>query len=278
MSLSSDGGRMAAISVGKAEEQSLLLGDFARRTLTRSPVEGLFWKLAWTPDGRRIAFGAMSEEERLGYRLLWQSAEGDAPAENLGTATRLQTEGPASFSPDGSVLLVQAYNLTRPDAVQQVLVLPLAGERKPRPLIRTKFSVYDARFSPDGSWVAYASDEPGRYEIFVQPYPGPGPRWQISAEGGEQPRWSHSGRELYYRNGDKIMAADVETKPTFRARPPRMLFEGKYFSSGEDSYEVSPDGTRFLMIRPDPEESGPALVKVVTNWFDEVTRRVPGAK
>ncbi len=277
VSLSPDGARMAAISVGRAEEQSLLFGDFSRRTLTRSPVEGLFWRLAWTPDGKRVAFGAMSEEERKGYRLLWQGADGDAPAEYLGTGTPLQTEGPASFSPDGSVLLVQAYNLARPDAVQETLVLPLAGERKPRPVIRTKSSVYGARFSPDGSWVAYASDEPGRYEIFVQPYPGPGPRWQISSDGGEQPRWAQSGRELFFRSGDKIMAVDVETKPTFRAKPPRPLFEGSHFISGDDTYEVAPDG-RFLMIKPDPDESGPAHVKVVTNWFEEVQRRVPGAK
>src|SRR5437762_6529613 len=85
-----------------------------------------------------------------------------------------------------------------------------------------------AEFSPDGRWLAYASNETGRYEVYVQPFPGPGGKWQISTEGGREPAWARSARELFYRNGGKMMVADVLTQPTFTAARPRMLFEGHY--------------------------------------------------
>jgi serine/threonine-protein kinase len=197
--------------------------------------------------------------------------------------TALQFEDPNSFSPDGSLLLVQAVftNTSSANPALDLFVLPLSGERTLRPFLQTKFNEGDARFSPDGRWVAYRSDESGRDEVFVRPYPGPGPKWQISTEGGDEPCWSRSGRELFYLQKDKetkMMIVDVETKPTFRAGRPRTLFEWRYVESGINSYDVAPDGTRFLMIKEDPAELGPAQVKVVLNWFEEVKRRVPGAK
>ena len=100
--------------------------------------------------------------------------------------------------------------------------------RKPQPFLRTPFNEEAPRFSPDGHWLAYISDESGRYEIYVQPYPGPGGKWQISTEGGTEPVWNRNGRELFYRSGDKMMAVDIATQPSFAAGKPRMLFEGPY--------------------------------------------------
>ncbi len=128
-----------------------------------------------------------------------------------------------------------------------IFVLPLGGERKLQSFLQTRFSEGGARFSLDGRWVAYHSNDSGRPEVFVRPFPGPGPKWQISTDGGSEPRWSRSGRELFYREGDKIMIVDVETRPAFHPSRPRTLFEAKFLFS----YDVAPDG-RFLMIKPIP--------------------------
>jgi serine/threonine-protein kinase len=280
IALSPDGERLAAISTGEAEERSLFFGDIPRGTLTRSTAEGIFTTPAWTPDGRRVAF-SFSPDGMSPMGVFWQDADGSAPPERLTDEARSQLMRPTSFSPDGRVLLVQLYSVaqTGPAGARfEPLVLSLTGERTLRPLLQTKYSVENAKFSPDGRWVAFSSDESGRFEIYVQSYPPPGPRWQISTDGGKEPCWSRSERELFFRSGDRMMLVDVETKPTFRAGRPRTLFKESFFATKWSTYGVAPDGSRFLMIKPDPAESGPAHVNVVLNWFEEVKRRVPGAK
>ena len=149
--------------------------------------------------------------------VFWQSADGSTPPERLTSEAPLQAAIPSSFSPDGSLLLFGARNLADTSPNTDIFALPLNGERTLRPFLQTKFSEQTARFSPDGRWVAYLSNESGRPEVFVRPYPGPGGKWQISTDGGDEPCWSRSGRELFYWQGDnKMMVVDVETKPTFR--------------------------------------------------------------
>src|SRR5262249_45703013 len=116
------------------------------------------------------------------------------------------------------------------------------------------------------------STESGRFEIFVRPFPGPGPKYQISADGGTMARWARNGREIFFRKGDRMMAVGVEPMPTFTAGRPRLLFEGPFL----DSYDVDPDGKRFLMVRKDPAESGAPRVNVVLNWLQDLRSRVPG--
>jgi Tol biopolymer transport system component len=278
VALSPDGGRIAVITVEKSEKEALLFGDLDRGTLSRSTADGSFSSLAWAPDGKRIAFGFGPGVTM--FNLFWQSADVSTPPERLARETALEQEQPTSFSPDGSLLLLDVLDFNDTGSTNtgwDILVLPLRGERTLRPFLQTKSSERTARFSPDGRWVAYVSNDFGSDsgpDVFVRPYPGPGQRWQISTDGGRDPRWSRTGRELFYRNGDKMMVVDVETKPTFRPGRPRTLFEAHFLRS----YDVALDGTRFLMIKPDPAESGPAHVKVVLNWFEEVKRRVPGAK
>ncbi len=138
-------------------------------------------------------------------------------------------------------------------------------------------------FSPDGRWLAYQSDESGQLEIYVRPFPGPGGKWQISTEGGTEPLWARNGRELYYRHGDKMMAVAVETKPTFAASKPKLLFEGHYESgslaySFEPNYDVSPDGQRFLMIKASDQGTPARQINVVLNSSDELRRLAPSGK
>ena len=132
-------------------------------------------------------------------------------------------------------------------------------------------------FSPDGRWLAYVSNETGREEVYVQPFPGPGGKWQISTDGGSFPVWARNGRELFYRSGEKLMSVTVTTQPVFRAGTPRVLFEARFAGTTADasSYDVARDGQRILAVRPGENETEPTQLHVVLEWFEDVKRRVP---
>ena len=183
---------------------------------------------------------------------------------------------PLSFSPDRQLLVFVELN---PNTQRDIWVLRLS-DRKLQPFLRTRFNETVPRFSPDGHWLAYMSDESGHYEIYIQPFPGPGGKYQISSEGGAEPVWNPNGRELFYRCGYKMMAVDVMTQPSFSTGKPRVLFEGLYLPSGvTPSYDVSPDGQRFLMLKA-AQQGQPAAVQinVVLNWFEELKQKVPVGK
>ena len=178
----------------------------------------------------------------------------------------------SSWSPDGQTL---AYQESTPGAGFDLWVYRLS-DHKAQPFLQTRFNEIAPRFSPDGRWLAYASDESGRYEIYVQPYPGPGGKWQISTDGGTEPVWAHNG-ELLYRNADKMMAVETNTKSTFSADKPKMLFEGRYATYNTmPAYDVTPDGQRFLLAKTG--EQGPQEINVVLNWFEELKQKIPAGK
>ena len=129
---------------------------------------------------------------------------------------------------------------------------------------------YDGVFSADGRFMAYESFETGQLEVFVQRFPGPGEKWQISTEGGKDPRWNPRGGELFYRKGNQWMTVDIDTEPKFQAGKPRLLFEAVFM----DGYDVAPDGQRFLMVDP-RREAQSTQINVVLNWLDELKRLVP---
>ena len=150
-------------------------------------------------------------------------------------------------------------------------------------LVRTKFNELNPEISTDGRWLAYQSNESGQNEIYVRPFPDANSgRWQISTGGGTRPLWARSGKELFYLGpSGAVMSAAVEGGSTFRAGNPVRLFEGRYFMSATSAgrtYDVSPDGRRFLMIKPvgSPEQTAaPTSLIVVQNWFEELKRLVP---
>jgi eukaryotic-like serine/threonine-protein kinase len=262
-------GRRVAVVVADQQTQ-IWLYDLSRETLTRLTFEGNSnTNPTWTPDGKRIAFSSSREGSP---NLFWQMADGSGGLERLATSDYFQ--GPNSWSADGQVL---AFVEVSPTTQRDIWVLRL-GDRKAQPFLRTPFTESAPRFSPDGHWLAYTSDESGRFEIYAQPYPGPGGKWQISTDGGREPVWNPNGRELFYRSGDKMMAVDVTTQPSFSVGKPRMLFEGPYMPTPSTfpDYDVSPDGQRFLMLKP-VEQTGaaPTQINVVLNWFEELKRRVP---
>jgi len=159
---------------------------------------------------------------------------------------------------------------------REIWVLPLeggtkTGDAKPQAFLDARFTRGDLQFSPDGKWVAYESDETARNEIYVVPYPGPGGKSQVSSEGGMRPRWNRNGRELFFRNGNKLMAVEVESGAAFRAGAPHMLFE-----KVSSDYDAAPDGRRFLMLKSAAGAAGKASeLHVILNWFDDLRRRVP---
>jgi Tol biopolymer transport system component len=269
--LSPDGLRVAVEST--EPEDQIWLYDLSRQTLTpftfrasgnAAPV--------WTPDGKRIAF--------LSYKdgppnLFWELADGSGGLEQLTTSEYSQI--PKSWSPDGQLLAFTQAGVT---TGLDIWVLRL-GDRKAQPFLQTPANESVPQFSPDGHWLAYVSDESGRPEIYVLPYPGPGGKWQISTEGGKEPVWNRNGRELFYRSGSKMMAVEIVTHPSFVAGKPRMLFEGPYLATPLTSpyYDVAPDGQHFLMLKPTEQaQAAPTQINVVLNWFEELKRRVPANK
>ena len=269
-------GRKIAVSI----DGQIWLYDLSRETLTRLTFAGnTNNRPVWTPDGKRIAF--FSDKEGP-LNLFWQLADGSGGLERLTTSENL-VNAPTSFSPDGQLL---AFNNVNPMA-GEIWVLRLSDRsagsgqaRKAQPFLRTPFNQGGSRFSPDGHWLAYISDESGRYEVYVQSYPGPGGKWQISTEGGTEPAWNPNGRELFYRSGDKMMAVEVTTQPSFAVGKPRVLFTGEYVlaSVPVSNYDVSPDGQRFLMVKPSEQTSSLTQIVVVQNWFEELKQKVPAGK
>jgi Tol biopolymer transport system component len=265
--LSPDGRR---VTVG--EESQIWLFDLSREALTRLTFEGNSNLVsAWTPDGKRVVFTSNKEGPR---NLFWQLADGSGGLERL--ATSEYTQLPGSWSADGQLLAFTEVNTV---TGYDLWVLRL-GDHKAQPFLRTQFNEAAPRFSPDGRWLAYISNESDRYEVYVQPYPGPGGKWQVSTEGGTEPAWNPNEHELFYRSGDKMMAVDIATQPTFTAGKPRVLFEGPYLGAPgtTTNYDLSRDGQRFLMVkRSEQAEAAPTQINVVLNWFEELKRRVPPA-
>jgi Tol biopolymer transport system component len=262
--LSPEGQRIALVISGP--DLQLWVFDLARGTLRNLTSEGSGGYAIWTPDGKRLIYSPSS-----GTSVVWTPADASDPPSILASVESGRVT-PTSVSPDGK--LVIGYK-----SGGGLWVMPLpegsSGNAKLEAFLDTRSQKVDAVFSPDGHWVAYRSDETGNREIYVAPYPGPGGKFLISTEGGATPRWSRDGRELFYRNGDKMMAVDVQTSPGFRAGSPKVLFHGTY----GNSYDVTPDGKRFLMIKPPAAAQAPRdQLTVVLNWFDELRRRVPVAK
>ncbi len=181
--------------------------------------------------------------------------------------TREHGQYPYSWSPEGQLL---AFVEANPDSGQDIWVLH-RDVAEPDAVVVTPFNDRLPAFSPDGKWLAYQSDESGSPEVYVQQYPGPGPRWAISTEGGEHPVWSPSGGELFYRAGDAMMSVEVETDPGFTFGVPNILFELPYSLYYE--YDVTQDGDHFVMVTGDQE----ALVELnaVLGWSEELNRLAP---
>jgi len=267
---SPDGRSIAtAIEPPGGEEPDIWVLDPAANTSRRVTFDGGSLSPAWSSDGKRIAFASKSGG-RPGWEVRWVRADG---SDSAGTLLTNELGGNSiDYTPDGRAL---AFHRRHPLTGLDLWMLRLDGARRPQPYLRGSSDEHSAAVSPDGQWLAYVSNESGQDEVYVRAFPKPGAPIQISSGGGREPRWAPSGRELFYRNEQGMVAAAVSTSPSFRVGRRQVLFDDKPYLAHQygAAYDVHPDGRRFLMIRRGAES--PQVV-VVLNWFDPHGARLTG--
>jgi Tol biopolymer transport system component len=246
-------------SVSTSSPFDVWLLDLERRVTSRFTFQSCNVPV-WSPDGRTVVFAMVGN----GLVDLGQRPSNMSTSEQI--LLKLNAPPilfPSDWSSDGRYL---AYYRTDPKTQLDLWILPLFGDRKPFPFARSEFNESQGQFSPDGKWLAYASDEGGTPQIYVQSFPAPGGKWQVSTAGGSQPRWRRDGKELFYVALDrKLMAVPVKTGAAFEAETPRALFETTLPTTPlRQVYAAAPDGQRFLLAGPVEAASLP--MTIVENW------------
>jgi serine/threonine-protein kinase len=275
--ISPDGTKAAfAIRDFGSGNTDIWISDLLRKTLTRLTFhEGSSIRPLWTPDGKRIVYS--SDRDGGNYSIYWKSADGTRKDEKLASIPD-RSLYPGSLSREGKTLAM-AVGEGSPDFPKKwdIRILSMEGEHAQKALLQQEYIETQPQISPDGQWIAYSSNESGQFEVYVRPFPEVDKgKWQVSTSGGDMPLWSPNGRELFYRNDDSAMAVAVENGQTFKCGKPGSLFQGKYLSS----WDVSPDGKRFLMMKDvepigKPAADAPRRINIVLNWFEELKQRVP---
>ena len=278
--LSPDGTKVA-LTIVTGGNEDIWVWDLVRENMTRLTFHGAYDNNPiWTPDGKRIVFASNREEA---FGVYWKAADGTGEVEQLGSVSGAQIL-PSSWSKDGKDLIVEV--VTDESGSVDIISMSMEGDHVSKQLLQGEYIKANPQISPDGRWIAFFSQESGQSEVYVHPFPSVNSgKWQISTNEGQEPRWSPDGRELYYRAGNdfgKIMMVEVETEPTFRASSPKKLFQGAYFFLAPGhSWDVHPDGKRFLMMKsPDLVGETPAAldlqqINIVLNWFEELKQKAP---
>jgi eukaryotic-like serine/threonine-protein kinase len=242
--LSPDGRRIAMGLRESALAPDVWVLDLTRGSLsplTHGPASN--FDSVWTPDGKLLIYVS----ERPVFETFSKAADGSADEKLLLSTSN--DKYPNSVSPDGTTLL---FTTTISHANGDLWTVPLQSPKEAKPFLATEFNESDGAFSPDGRWVAYQSSESGRNEIYVRSFPAGGNRFQVSTDGGFEPVWAKSGKELFYRSGRKLISVPVKLGADFVPGPPKVLFEGDFATGDETSaYDVSPDGQRFYFIQED---------------------------
>jgi len=281
-------GRRLAVALESETGSDVWVYDLVRRSRTRLTSGGVNGYPIWSSDGQRVTFQSARSG---GVALYSRNADGSGEAEQLirtsgdpsglsrtlagllpgtmPTFTASNPHLPMSWSPDGKNL---AFDERKPSAERDIWILPNGGD--PYPFLVTPFDESAPTFSPNGEWLAYVSDESGRIEVYVQPFPGPGAKWQISIDGGTEPAWSKDGRQLFFRRGDALMSVTVTSvNGELKSGQPQVVFESRYATiDGARNYDVAPDKPAFVVVRTDGSGEG-AQFNVVLNWFAELKGR-----
>jgi Tol biopolymer transport system component len=247
--------------------------DLLRGTKNKFPGDFNVHFVDWAPpDGKRMVFG----EWRSGIsNIYWQPVDGNSPIERL--TTNEFNQSPGSLSPNGETL---ALVTSHPSSGYDISLLQIR-DRREVPFLNSRFNEAFPEISPDGRWLAYTSDETGREEVYVQSFPGKERRWPISSEGGTQPLWARSGKELFFRRSNQVWAVDFRADTDVPPGKPHLLFDQPGFAPGgpQRSYDVSLDGKGFLMVKLEERKPQPVTEMIlVQNWFEELNRLVPPGK
>ena len=260
--ISPDGTRLAVSSGADIWVMTLASQALTRLTFTKTPE----FNPTWTPDSRHVLFDT---RETGPAQIVRKAADGTGSLDVV-----LAMPGyPEAISPDGTLFIYHTAS-----TVPVAMLRPFGKDASSKPLFDTKapIRIYNVEISPHGRWVAYQSDESGRFEIYVHPFPAlDAGRWQITANGGAHPLWSRDGRELFFIDGKgTLISQPVRAGGTFNHGPGTPLFEaGQYFVDTARDYDVTNDGTRFLFVKNVTAVPRPAVV-VVANWFDEVRAKM----
>jgi len=264
--LSPDGKRVAVFRAVNGNTDVWLI-DAARGVPTRFTFDAAIdQRPVWSADGSHVVFTS----NRNGiYNLYWKMSSGAGADELLLESD--QSKAPTDWSSDGRFLLFRSND---PKTSYHLWVLPMSGDKKPFPFLKTPFEEGDGQFSPDGKWIGYQSNESGRFEIYVQPFPGPGGKFQVSNNGGAQPRWNKNGKEIFYVSLDsKMMATPVKLSPdgqSMETGTPAALFPvriagGPVSGVNKQQYAVSSDGMRFL-VNLAVDEGAASPITLIYNW------------
>jgi serine/threonine-protein kinase len=264
--LSPDGSRVAvAWQAATAGTSDIWVSDLPRGTFTRLSFSGSAFTPVWSADGRTIYFSYIDPSGRK-TTIMRRPADGSREAEPvvaLDTRAYIQ-----AIDREARWALLDS---SPPAAVGDIVRIALTAGARPEPVVATRFDDLQSTLSPDGRWLAYVSDETGRFEVYVRDTAGAGGRWQLSTEGGEEPHWSGDGREIYYRNGSRLMSVSLGRQRTPDPGAPALVFDGVHDLRSDSglSYAVDPKGGRFLMIRLSDANTTSSIV-VVLNWFLEL--------
>ncbi len=263
--LSPDGTQLA-VSITANNEEQIWIKQLDRGPLPKLTFAGnLSYRNAWTPDGQSVTFVS---DRGNNPDLYVRRADGTGQAELLLDEERALEE--VTFSPDGEWLVYRVNAGNR-----DLYALRVGVDSVPVPLVATEFSETSPAVSPDGRWLAYASNESGQYEVYVRPFPNTNDgKWLVSTNGGQEPVWAHSGRELFYKGSGHLMTVEVLRGATFVTGERRVLFSVQGFRSAtvHQQYDVTPDDQRFVMIRSPDAEAGELIV--VENFFEELKAKV----
>jgi serine/threonine-protein kinase len=262
--LSPDGQRLA-LTIREPAGPDIWIYELTHDRLTRLTSEGNNLFPVWSPDNTHIAFAS----GRFGpHNMFVKAADGTGPTERLLTSDKVQR--PRSWSPDGRML-----NFSQDDPMPDIWTLSLEQPPTPRPIVQLPGYQTSSRISPDGRWLAYTSEESGQFETYVTRFPDGVGKSQVSSGGGTQPVWARNGRELFYLKDDKLMVVEVDTRSTFVAGKPVLLFQGQSLlgPAGDSTYDVSLDGQRLVMIQTSGASVTANQVNVILGWSDELTRQ-----
>jgi Tol biopolymer transport system component len=256
--------------VADGDREDIWVHDVRNDTLTRRTYEGQNRAPVWTGDGQRLVYTTLRDAMQ---HLTSQLATGGGLETLVSSRNNLMA---GAWTPDGQSLV---YVDSPPTDLSGISVVARDGGWRSRPLV-TQPVANSPTLSPDGRWMAFASLEGARNQIVVQPYPGPGPRHQLTTDGGDAPVWSRAGKEVFYAFDGAMYAVPIDTSHGFTPGKPVRLFAGPYVFTepGLPGYDVSRDGRRFLMVKRGEAEVAPRQFRVVLNWADELMRRVPTSK